>query len=321
MRRTPIPTVTPGQPLTTDQVDLLSQVWDAHAHEWIKWVRAPGRQDSYWRFHRERFLPLVPDPGQLTVDIGCGEGRVGRDLKKLGHTVLGVDSSYTMCRASEKHPERSPAVVGDAARLPLAEASADCAIAFMSLQDIDDMPGTIKEIARVLKDDRPLVLAIVHPMYSGGGFSEADSSSDSSFVVKRSYFQVERLISTDVHGSLKVTLFREHRPLQAYTQALAKAGFIIDTLYELTDEDEDRHRSSIPMFMDIVATRRSRERKAKPIFRTERHLSPAGPPRRPRPERRWPRQLFGLLSRIQTIRAGPSPNLFSNSRLWSFLRL
>ena len=262
--------------MTTDQVDLLSRCWNAHADEWIKWVRAPGRQDSYWRFHRERFLPLVPDPGQLTVDIGCGEGRVGRDLKKLGHTVLGVDWSFTMCRASEKHPERSPAVVGDAARLPLAEASADCAIAFMSLQDIDDMPGTIKEIARVLKDGRPLVLAIVHPMYSGGGFSEAGSSSDSAFVVKRSYFQVERLISTDVHGSLKVTFFREHRPLQAYTQALAAAGFIIDTLYELTDEDEDRHRSSIPMFMDIVATRRPRERKVKPIFWTERHLSPAG---------------------------------------------
>jgi len=248
--------------LTTDQVGLLRESWDAHAHEWIKWVRAPGRQDSYWRFHRERFLSLVPDAGQLTVDIGCGEGRVGRDLQKLGHRVLGVDWSYTMCRASEKHPERSPAVVGDAADLPLADRSADCAIAFMSLQDIDDMQRTVEEISRILEDDCPLILAIVHPMYSGGRFFSLGESTDNYFVLKRSYLKQERLVSTDGDGSLTVTFFREHRPLQAYTQALLKAGFNIEQLIELTDDDEARDRDGIPVFLDIVARRRPREKPA-----------------------------------------------------------
>ncbi len=252
--------------MTTDQVGLLRESWDTHAHEWIKWVRAPGRQDSYWRFHRERFLSLVPDAGQLTVDIGCGEGRVGRDLQKLGHRVLGVDWSYTMCRAAEKHTERSPAVVGDAADLPLSDRSADCAIAFMSLQDIDDMPAAVKEISRVLDDDCLLVLAIVHPMYSGGKFSRIKLSrarrNSSPFVIKRSYFQTKRLVSTDVHGGLRVTLFREHRPLQAYTKALIDAGFNIEKLVELTDADQARHREGIPVFLDILARRKPREKQA-----------------------------------------------------------
>ncbi len=252
--------------MRTDQVERLSESWDAHAQEWINWVRAPGRQDSYWRFHRKRFLALVPRPGTLTVDIGCGEGRVGRDLQKLGHKVLGIDLSPTMCQAAATHPEPQPVVQGDATKLPLSDASADCAIAFMSLQDIDDMPGTVADIARILKDDCPLILAIVHPMYSGGKFSKSKFSitlkNSNSFIIERSYFQAKRLVSTDVHDDLRVTLFREHRPLQVYTKALLDAGFNIEELIELTDGDPARNRDGIPVFLDILARRRSRAKQA-----------------------------------------------------------
>ena len=260
------PAINLGQPVTPDQVERLSKSWDAHAQEWIDWVRAPGRPDSYWRFHGEQFLALVPPAGRLTVDIGCGEGRVGRDLQKLGHTMLGVDLSLAMCRAAATYPEPQPVLHADAARLPLRDGGADCAIAFMSLQDIDDMPEAIREIARVLEDDCPLVLAIVHPMYSGGKFSGTETGTgekpENCFVIKRSYFEHERLISTDIHGSLRVTLFREHRPLQVYTKALTDAGFNIEKLLELTDEDQSRHRDGIPLFLDILARRRPRGKSA-----------------------------------------------------------
>ena len=258
-----------GQPVTTDQVESLGKTWDAHAQEWIDWVRATSRPDSYWRSHGKHFLSLVPPAGRLTVDIGCGEGRVGRDLQRLGHTMLGVDLSFTMCRAAATYPEPQPVVHADAARLPLPDGGADCAIAFMSLPDIDDMPGAIRETARVLEDDCPLVLAIVHPIYSSGKFSGTEIGTgekpDSSFVIKRSYFEPERLVSTDVHGSLRVTLFREHRPLQVYTKALTDAGFNIEKLLELTDEDQSGHRDGIPLFLDILARRRPRGKSAGPI--------------------------------------------------------
>jgi SAM-dependent methyltransferase len=250
----------------TDEAARLSEKWDAHAHEWIKWVRAPSRQDSYWRFHRKRFLALVPRPGTLTVDIGCGEGRVGRDLQKLGHRVLGVDLSFAMCRAAATHSEPQPVVRADAGRLPLPDNSADCVIAFMSLQDIDDMPRALKEMARVLQDDCLLVLAIVHPMYSGGKFSKRKFSltlrSSKQFIIKQSYFQHKFLVSTDIHAGLRVTLFREHRPLQAYTKALIGAGFNIEKLIELTDDDQARQRDGIPVFLDILARRQPRGKQA-----------------------------------------------------------
>ena len=96
------PAQSPGQSSVTDQIGLLSASWDAHAQEWIDWVRAPDCQDSYLRFHRERFMSLVPSPGRLTVEIGCGEGRVARDLQAAGHKVLG-STCPTPCAGPLQH--------------------------------------------------------------------------------------------------------------------------------------------------------------------------------------------------------------------------
>ena len=53
-----------------------------------------------------------------------------------------------------------------------------------------------------------------------------------------------------------MTFYREHRPLQAYIDAVLGAGFIIEKLVELTDEADGK---PIPMFLDILAVRRPRE--------------------------------------------------------------
>jgi SAM-dependent methyltransferase len=264
----------------TDQIGLLSESWNEHAQEWIDWVRAPDCQDSYWRFHRDRFLSLVPPlkPDQVIIDIGCGEGRVARDLQLLDRTVLGVDLSPTMCQAAASHDQPTPVLQADAACLPLLDNSIDCAVAFMSLQDIDDVPNTVKEISRVLKDGASLAMAIVHPMYSGGTFSTPDGGGENVFVMKRTYFQPEKLMSTDRHGNSRVTFFREHRPLQTYLNALTVADLHVQEILELSDEDKDRHRDGIPMFLDIVATRRPRYKTRKTSVSWEPNISPTRPP-------------------------------------------
>ena len=76
----------------------LRERWEAHAEQWIAWARAPGH-DSYWRYHRDQFLRLLPPPGRLSVDIGCGEGRLTRHLKALGYAIVGIDSSPSLIAA------------------------------------------------------------------------------------------------------------------------------------------------------------------------------------------------------------------------------
>jgi ubiquinone/menaquinone biosynthesis C-methylase UbiE len=84
------------------------------------------------------------------VDVGCGEGRLGRVLAASGHRVVGFDASPTSAHAAATHPEAHPVAVADAVRLPLPGGAADLAIAFMSLHDFDDLASAVTEVARVL---------------------------------------------------------------------------------------------------------------------------------------------------------------------------
>jgi SAM-dependent methyltransferase len=102
----------------------LRDAWERNAAGFIAWARAPGH-DSYWRFHRDQFLELVPPPGRLTLDIGCGEGRLSRDLKALGHTVVGVDASPTMVAHAREADPALEVRLADAAALPLPDGAAD----------------------------------------------------------------------------------------------------------------------------------------------------------------------------------------------------
>jgi SAM-dependent methyltransferase len=238
----------------TSQISL-GEGWDRHAHEWIAWSRTG--LDTYDKFHRDLFLPLVPAAGRLTVDVGCGEGRVTRDLRAMGHRVLAVDLSLTMTRAAAAHPaDPVPAVVADATRLPLRAGAADCAVAFMSLHDIDDMPAAIAECARILAAGGHLVLAIVHPINTAGQFVGVKGDPDRPFVISGSYLHVLRYVETFTRDDgLNMTFHGVHRPLQAYTEALTEAGFVIERLREFTDPDPERAWQRVPLFLDLVAAR------------------------------------------------------------------
>jgi SAM-dependent methyltransferase len=199
----------------------LRRAWHEEAANWIRWVRAPGH-DSYWRFHAARFLELVPPPGRLTLDLGAGEGRVARDLRARGHHVVEFDSSPAMAGASAALGGR--ALVADLASLPVASGAADLAVAVMSLQDVDDMALALAEARRVLGPRDCLVLAIVHPINSAGGF-EDDRGVEQPFVIRDSYFAWRRSTEHVERGGLPMRFTLEHRPLEAYAKASRGQGF------------------------------------------------------------------------------------------------
>src|SRR5207249_5423370 len=128
----------------------LGDFWERQAEAWVRWAREPGH-DSYWLFHRDRFLELLPRPGRLTVDVGCGEGRLSRELKELGHTVLAVDRSPTMVRHAREADPELEVREGDAALLPVDDGAADLVVSFMSLMNTDDLEAAVREAARVLE--------------------------------------------------------------------------------------------------------------------------------------------------------------------------
>jgi ubiquinone/menaquinone biosynthesis C-methylase UbiE len=238
----------------------LSEGWEAAARDWAAWARKPGH-DSYWRFHKEPFFALLPPPGRLTIDIGCGEGRVARDLKMLGHNVVALDVSPTMVEFARAADPSMKVIVADAARLPFDDGAADLAVAFMSLHDVDDMPGAILDAGRVISRGGAFCLAIVHPINSVGRFESYDP--DARYVIDESYLKTHRYQDSIERDGLRMTFNSRHWPLEAYFRALEKAGFVVEALTEPTVDEvsvtqrADRARwRRLPLFLDLRARKR-----------------------------------------------------------------
>lgn len=226
--------------------------WEANADDWTEWARRPGH-DSYWRFHREAFLGLVPPPTGLTLDLGCGEGRVARDLTSLGHRVVALDAAPTMARRTAEAGGLAGVLRADAAALPLADASVDVVAAFMSLHDMDDMAGAVREIGRVLRPGGHLCFAVVHPLNEAGDFR--GDAPDAEFVIAGDYFERRRTVWSQDKDGMRMTFEAMHRPLQDYFAALAAAGLLTETLREVRASDRGRW-ARMPWFVDARAVRR-----------------------------------------------------------------
>jgi hypothetical protein len=66
--------------------------WEEQAQNWIRWVAAGD--DSY-RDYADAFFQLLPPPRGITLELGCGEGRVVRDLAARGYWAIGFELSET----------------------------------------------------------------------------------------------------------------------------------------------------------------------------------------------------------------------------------
>ena len=236
----------------------LRAAWERNAIAWAQWARAP-MHDSYWRFHRDQFLALLPPPRRLALDLGCGEGRLSRDLKTRGYRVVGIDSAPTLVRlARESDPEIDVSVT-DARALPFDGETFDLVVAFMSLHDVTDLPRAVREAARVLERGGCLCLAIVHPLNSSGSFESDDPASP--FTIRGSYLEPFHYADEIERDGLTMRFESEHRPLASYFDALQTAGLLVDALREPSVPEGSlrypggRRWQRVPLFLHARALR------------------------------------------------------------------
>jgi ubiquinone/menaquinone biosynthesis C-methylase UbiE len=193
----------------------VSDAWERNANEWLRWARTPGHDVYHWRLNFPRFATLLPDPGRRTLDVGCGEGRVGRWLAAHGHAVAGIDGSPTLTAAAREAGGYGELVCGDAASLPWSEDTFAHAVAYMSLRDMPRPEPVVGEIARVLCPGSELAIAITHAL------NRPEEDLDRYFERLRFHDEVTR-------NGLRMSFDGVDRPLSDYTAALTGHGFVID---------------------------------------------------------------------------------------------
>ena len=203
--------------------------WEWQAGSWLRWARAPGH-DAYWFFRDAFFDAIVPAAGRLTLEVGCGEGRVTRDLVQRGHQVVALDISETLVASAAAANPFGDYVLGDAAALPFADASFDLVVAYNSLMDVDDMPAAVHEAARVLEPGGRLGVCVTHPTADAGKFES--KAPDAPFVIGGSYLGRHRIDDTFERDGLQITFIGWRYSLEEYARALEDAGLMIERLRE-----------------------------------------------------------------------------------------
>lgn len=164
--------------------------------------------------------------------------------------MLGVEGSPTLARAAREADPPTEVIVADAAALPLPDAHADLALASISLLNVDDLPGAVREVTRVLAPGGRFCVTTVHPFRSwqtAGG----------------SYFAETRFTEARERDGARMAFHDTHRPLGDLFAALEAAGLVVEAVREPVPDDA--HLAAHP---DAA---RARER---PLFLHVRALKP-----------------------------------------------
>lgn len=218
--------------------------WEKQASNWAAWARKPDF-DAYWKYS-PAFLELVPSPQRLTLEVGCGEGRVTRDLAKRGHRMVSVDAtSYLLRLALDADPEGTY-MRCDAAALPFADGAFDLAVFYNSLMDVDDMEGAVREAGRVLRGGGTMCACVTHPIADAGRFES--TGDDSPFVIENTYLGPRRWLEIGPveRDGLHMDFSGWAYTLGAYFGALEAAGFVVEAVREPSG---DGRWARIPTFL------------------------------------------------------------------------
>jgi demethylmenaquinone methyltransferase/2-methoxy-6-polyprenyl-1,4-benzoquinol methylase len=125
------------------------------SYEWLGAVTSFG-QDPRWRRFLVSRLPVRE--GTLVLDVATGTAAIAREIvRRTGASVIGLDQSEQMVREGVERVDgagmaaRIHFVLGHGERLPFQDGAFDAVTFAYLLRYVDDVGGTLRELARVIK--------------------------------------------------------------------------------------------------------------------------------------------------------------------------
>ena len=231
-------------------VSVVSAGWEDRASQWLAWARTPGH-DAYWRY-RAAFFAIVPPPVGRTLEVGCGEGRVTRDLAARGHAVTAVDGSPALVAAAAGGDPQGTYLIADACELPFEDASFDLVVAYNMLMDVQDMPRAVGEAARVLTATGRFCACVTHPATDAGAWRAARDAD------VHDYLRGGTFVLDDERDGLRMRWDGHRHSLEHYSRALERAGLLLEAIREPPPDPPDGRYalwSRVPMFLMFRARR------------------------------------------------------------------
>ncbi len=189
------------------------------------WIASMGERGDWGREH-------VLDPAMLArldrrrfenaLDVGCGEGRFCRILKKRGIPVVGIDPTKPLLEAAIRNDTAGQYHLAGAENLPFADNSFDLVVSYLTLIDIAEFRQAISEMVRVLAPGGALLVANLTSMSTAGastGWIRDEDGRPLHWPLDR--YSSEYSMRSEWAG---IRIVNWHRPLSAYMNAFLQAG-------------------------------------------------------------------------------------------------
>jgi len=200
--------------------------------------------------------------GLRVLDLGCGDGTLGRALLEAGcRTYLGIDNSTLMVEAAREALRGTAGEVaeGDIESLSATRGSYDLIVSCLALHYVSDLTGVLRRCEESLAPNGRLVLTVVHPVISSHEDRGNAGKLRTNWVVDN-YFNAGPRHRKWMGSSV----IWHHRTIEDYVLALQHVGFTVDALRECAprrdrfgdDEAEFARRQRVPLFLLLAASRR-----------------------------------------------------------------
>ena len=213
--------------------------------EYADWYEdyVTGRDGGYGEQVLRMLTDLLPsgDSAGICLDVCCGTGVRAAPIRARGWRPVGVDLSGGQLRHAAG---REPVVRGDAAALPIRDASVAAVVCVLAHTDVDDYAAVVREAARVLRPGGTFVHIGIHPCFCG---YFADLSDPQQVIIRPGY--TERVHSFEAwtpHG-VRARVGAWHLTIADLVNALIAAGLSIDHLREAHGDP--------PQILGIAATK------------------------------------------------------------------
>lgn len=213
--------------------------------------------------YEEQILPLIAtglEGATRVLDVGCGEGQVGRVAARVDgvELVVGVDPTSAQVAEAARRGGGPRLARAGAAHLPFAAGSFDAAVACLVFEHIEEMDSAIAEVARVLAPGGRFLFLLNHPLLQTPGSGWIDDT-----ILEEQYWRIGPYLVED--SSLEevekdVWIPFIHRPLSRYVNAMAASGLLVTRMDEpapppgfLARASEYKDAATIPRLLALRA--------------------------------------------------------------------
>ena len=216
-------------------------IWDQNAAFWDDYMKEGNTHHNVLIGPaQERLLALKP--GELVLDVACGNGNFGRRMAAVGARVIASDFSDVFIErarartvANADRIEYRVIDATDAGQLmALGERRFDAAVCTMALMDMSSIEPLLASLGKLLKPGGRFVFSVMHPCFASPTTEMVAELVDREGELVTTYsVKIADYITPFSRKGLgivgqPVPHIYFHRPISALFRACFDAGFVLD---------------------------------------------------------------------------------------------